>query len=151
MAYSTDADLIKIRPNILGLGVSSWESEPNDKHTEAYSLINRALIYKWYKTVAYSMGVDDWRATEFDPDLIDQNQVNLLSCYKTLELIYLYLMKDSPEPDGFEREMKIFRGLYNDEFKELLAIGINYDWDGDETIESPDEKYIPSRRELVRC
>lgn len=146
MAYSVDGDLIKIRPNILELGVAEWAA----KHDEAFLLINRALIYKWYKTVAYGMGITDWRATEFDPELLDQEQVNRLSCYKTLELIYLFLMKDSPEPDGFEREMKTFRGLYNDEFKELLAIGISYDWDGDDEIESPNEKYIPNRRELVR-
>lgn len=147
MTYSVDVDLIKIRPNILDLGVPDW----SDKHDESFTIINRTLIYKWYKTVAYGMGISDWRATEFDPERIDSDQVNRLSCYKALELIYLYLMKDSPEPDGFEREMKLFRGLYNNELKELFAIGINYDWDKDDTIDASDEKYIPSRRELVRC
>ena len=147
MAYSIDSDLITIRPNILNLGISDW----GFKHDEAYDIINRTLIYRWYKGVAYGMGVEDWRATPFNPDLLEETQVNRLSCYKVLELVYLYLTKDSPEPDGFEREMKLFRDLYNSEFKELLAIGVNYDWNADDSIDAGDESYIPSRRGLVRC
>lgn len=147
MAYSTDTDIVAIRPNILDLGISNWD----DKHEDAFAVINRALTSKWYKSVAYDMGVSDWRDPGFNSDLVDTDQVVNLSCYKTLELIYLYLMKDSPEPDGFERQMKIFRGLYNDEWKELLAVGINYDWDEDDVIGASDEKYVPSRRGLVRC
>ena len=45
--YSTDDDLVKIRPNILDLGVPEWI----DQHKEAFSIINRALVARWYKTV----------------------------------------------------------------------------------------------------
>ena len=102
--YSTDDDLVMIRPNILELGISCWE----DQHKEAFKVINRILIGRWYKQMALEYGVD-WRETEFDPELVDKDQLVRLSCYKTLEFAYLYLMKDSPEPDGFEREMTMFQ------------------------------------------
>lgn len=145
--YSVDADLVKIRPNILDLGVTEWA----EKHEKAFAIINRALIAKWYRTTAYNMGIEDWRATPFDPNLVDADQINLLSCYKTLELIYLHLMKDAPEPDGFERQMELFGKLYNAELKEVLGLGLNYDWNKDDTIDPAGETYVSSQRRLVRC
>jgi hypothetical protein len=142
--YSTDEDIVKIRPNVLTVGVSDWQTQ----HEESFDIINRALIGKWYKAIADEYGVD-WRVTPFDPDLVDIDQVRRLASYKALELLYLYLMKDSPEADGFEREMTLFRNRYNDELMEILAIGINYDWDESGTIE-PDETYQPKIRRLQR-
>ncbi len=143
-AYSEDNDLIKIRPNILDLGVSDWGFQ----HAEAFTIINRMLIGKWYIQAATDQGVD-WRTVEFDPDKIDASQLVRASCYKTLEMAYLYLMKDAPEPDGFEREMKLFQQLFNTEINQLLGLGLNYDWDDSDTIDS-EEKYQRSTRRLVR-
>ena len=143
--YSTDDDLVKIRPNILNLGVGSWE----DVHLEAFSIINRTLISRWYKVVASEHGID-WWDNEFDADLIDSDQLLRLSSYKTLELAYMFLMKDSPESDGFERHQKLFSKLYSQELKELLAIGISYDWDDSDEITST-EKYQPAPRRLYKA
>lgn len=142
--YSTDDDLVKIRPNILDYGVGDWE----DLHLEAFSIINRSLIARWYKVVAPEHGVD-WRITEFSPDQVDTSQLLRLSCYKVLELAYLHLMKDSPEADGFERNMKTFQKMYGQELIDVLGIGINYDWDDDDEIDT-EEKYEPSPRRLYR-
>jgi len=142
--YTTDDDLVLVRPNILELGVNDWE----DQHKEAFKIINRILVSRWYREVAAEYGYD-WRETVFDPEKIDTDQIKRLSVYKTLELIYLYLMKDSPEPDGFERQHKLFRELFNEELSNLLSSGINYDWDADDTIDS-DESYIPRQRRLER-
>jgi len=143
--YSDDDDLLKLRPNILQLGVTDWE----DQHIEAFGIINRKLIADWYRQVAAEHDVE-WRQVEFDPELIDADQINRLSCYKTLQLIYLHLMKDGPDEDGFERLSDRFLKLYNTELNELLAIGINYDWDSNDTI-SYEEKYQPSQRRLLRA
>jgi len=154
MAYSTDADLVKVRPNILQLGVSSWQNYVDgadpavSMHDKAAEKINRTLIRRWYKTAAAEYSLD-WRDTEFSADLVEEGTLTELSCFKTLELIYLYLMKDSPEPDGFEREMHLFRKLYNQELEELLSIGIGYDWDGDDEVLDT-EKYMRVPRRLSR-
>lgn len=143
--YSTDDDLVKIRPNILDLGIGDWE----EQHMEAFEIINRVLISRWYKIIAGEHGVD-WWLTEFDPDLVDSSQLLRLSCYKTLELIYTYLMKDGPDPDGFERNSKNFGKKYNEELKEVLSIGITYDWDADDEFDT-EEKYEPAPRRIYRA
>lgn len=143
--YSTDADLVKVRPNILGFGIESWK----DQHTEATSFINRILESRWYKEVALDNNIN-WRVTAFDSDKVDTDQVKRSACYKTLELAYLFLMKDSPDADGFEREMKIFQKLYNTEIDLVLSLGVNYDWDADGTIQE-DERLQPRYRRLARA
>ena len=143
--YSTDDDLVKIRPNILNLGQASWE----EQHVEAFDIINRTLIARWYKDIATEHGVD-WWLTEFDPDLVDTDQLTRLSCYKVLEIAYMYLMKDMPESDGFERHEKLFAKKYSQELNDLLGIGINYDWDANDEISS-EEKYETTPRRLYRA
>jgi hypothetical protein len=143
--YSVDEDLSKVRPNILTLGVSDWTTH----HEEAFDMINRLLISKWYIQAATENGFD-WRAEPFDPEKVDASQLVRASSYKTLELAYLYLMKDSPEPDGFEREMELFRKLFDAEMRTVLGVGISYDWDESGTIED-DETYQPQTRRLYRA
>lgn len=143
--YSTDDDLVKIRPNILDLGVAEWE----EQHLEAFSIINRALISRWYKSSSAEHGID-WWLTEFDPDGIQVSQLVRLSCYKTLELAYTYLTKDTPEADGFDRHRKLFAEKYAQEFNEVLAIGISYDWDADDDIDD-EEVYFTSPRRLYKA
>jgi len=139
--YSTDDDLVKIRPNILNLGVAEWE----EQHKEAFAIINRTLISRWYKSVCAEHDVN-WTTTEFDPDYVDATQILRLACYKTLELAYIFLTQDSPDAGGFERAVGLFAKRYAVELNEVLAIGLSYDWDLDDTVES-DEKYqIPIRR-----
>lgn len=143
--YSNDDDLRKIRPNITSLGVGSWE----DQHLEAFAIINRTLIARWYKTTAAGYGVD-WTLTEFSADQVDTDQLKKLSCYKTLEIAYEYLMKDTPESDGFDRQRKLYAKKYSQELRELFEVGINYDWDANDTIGS-DEKYTSTPRRIYRA
>lgn len=143
-AYSNDNDILEIRANILKLGVDDWTS----KHQEAFGLINRVLNKRWYEQAASEQGLD-WREILFDPEKVNIEEVKRLSCYKTLELVYLYLMNDSPNPDGFERQVKIFRDLYNEEFQIIIGVGLSYDWDADQ-ISDIEEKFIRFPRRLRR-
>ena len=145
--YSTDTDLLKIRSNILSLGVLNWES----KHKDAKEYIDRSLASRWYRTIAADNNVD-YRSVPFTGDQLSDGgtQVNLLSCYKTLELIYLDLMKDTPESDGFERHSSIFEKKYHKEFEEILSSGIDYDWDDSGSITS-EEKDQPKKRRLQKA
>lgn len=147
MPYSTDADLLKIRPKILSYNVAAW----TDQRTEAETKIDKVIETQWYRPEANHLGVN-WREYPFDQALMLEadEQLKTLSCYKCFELIYLYLMKDSPEEDAFERQHKLFKRLYADELRSVLATGINYDWDESGVLASV-EKNRPSRRRLRRC
>ncbi len=141
--YSTDLDLVDIRPNILQLGISDWTT----KHTEAKRQIDRLVESRWYQSEAAEYGVNP-ESVPYDSDLLSATQVKRLSCFKTLELIYESLMKDTPEEDGFSRQMKHFHERFNDELQTLLSLGIEYDWDDDGTIEESER--LKSQRRVQR-
>jgi hypothetical protein len=142
--YCSDADLVKIRPNILQLGVVDWEAQ----REEAYAIINRVITARWYRPAAPSMGIDP-NVTAFNPEYLTDGLFLRLEVYKTLELAYLHLMKGGQDEDGFERQMKIFRNRYNEELALILDIGIDYDWSGSGDLDD-DEKYIRAPRRLKR-
>jgi len=142
--YSTDADLQEIRS-----GIDQYGSDWTDYHTEAKAAIDRVLEVQWYRPAAAERGID-WESTLFDADNLDADQLKNLSAYKTLELVYRFLMKDTQEPDGFKAQMLFFRGEYDRELETLLTLGINYDWDEDGSIDSS-ETFSPLRRRIRRA
>jgi len=142
--YSDDTELIKIRPEILSYEITDWE----DMHVEAKRIIDREIEALWYREQATEHGIS-WESVGFDDTLVDTAALKRLACYKTLELIYLYLMKDSAEPDAFERQMHLFHDLYVEEFQKILSLGLGYDWDSSGAIDS-DEKLAPQMRRLHR-
>lgn len=146
-SYCTEDDMEKIRPKIMELGVDGWD----DQIAEADAIIDRSLETRWYRQAAQDYGVD-FRETPFDrTKLVDiAAQCTRLGCYKTLELAYIFLMKDAPDADAFERQAKTFRDLYTKELADVLATGLTYDWDASGDADYT-EKYIPVRRRLVRC
>jgi len=145
MTYCTDNDLLIYRSNILSLGVDSWETQ----REEAYKIINRMITVRWYNKIAPEMGIDP-TLTEFDPAKVLSDQLKRLECYKTLEFAYMLLMKDSPEADGFERNMLLFSKLFNSEFNSIINLGLDYDWDNSGSI-SVGEKNITAPRRLMRA
>lgn len=143
--YSTDSDLVAIRPNILSLGVADWEA----MNTEARGTIDASLESLWYRAEARDRAIDP-DVTPMDHDLLDHDQLKKLSCYAAFSEIYLYLTKDTPEPDGFERHRQTFATLYQQELQNILTTGVEYDWDSSDTI-TPDEKFKPRLRRLGRA
>lgn len=143
--YCVDEDLKVYRSEIMEMGVASWEPQ----RSLAFADINRLLISRWYNRNAADQGVDPY-VTPFDPTLVKEGELKQLECFKTLELAYMILMKDDPEPDGFERNMGLFARQYGNEFDTLMNSGIDYDWDSSGTIET-DEKQVRSPRRLMRA
>jgi len=143
--YCEDTDLLKYRSNILKLGVDSWE----DQRKEAYSIINRLLVARWYNQAAKTQGVDP-TLTFFDPTKVEEGFLKRLECFKTLEFAYMILMKDSPEEDGFERNMALFARQFGAEFDSVIGMGLTYDWSGDGNTDTEEVK-IRAPRRLLRC
>lgn len=144
--YCTDDDLLLIRPDILSLGVLSWD----DQIIEAGKILDRTLESAWYRKVAENKGID-YRVTPFDRDLLlagDNDQLLRVGSYKSLELAYMYLMKNRPD-DAFDKLRITFRTLYKDELEEILISGVNYDFNDDDEID-PSERIQPQIRRLER-
>lgn len=144
--FHGDDDLTEIRPDIFSYGYTDFENQMQ----ESEDIISRTIESKWYRTRAEEVGVD-WRSTEFDRTLLLEasTQLRRVASYKSLELIYLFLMKEAPEPDAFERQMNTFKKLYNEEIQEVLDSGLDYDWDESGGID-PGENKLPRIRRLHR-
>ncbi|KKM85176.1 hypothetical protein LCGC14_1291730 [marine sediment metagenome] len=145
--YCDDDNLVALRPKILLLGVATWAPQI----TEATAVINRALETRWYRQACREYDLD-YREYQFDPDLLLNATVQLthLGALKSLELAYRLLTKDSPEADAFERQAENYRKLYGTELSEVLAQGLDYDWDDSGAI-GDTEKLMPSMRRLKRA
>ena len=143
--YSTDNDLLIYRSNILSLGVSEWL----DQHALAFADINRLMVARWYNRAAIDQGVDPY-ATLFDPTKVQDGELKALECFKTLEYAYMQLMKDSPEADGYERNMSLFARQFGNEFDTLMSTGVTYDWDDSGTVDD-DEIKVRAPRRLYRA
>lgn len=145
--YHTEDDLVEVRPDILSYGASDLEPQM----LESESIINRTIESRWYRAAAAENGLD-FRTTIFDPALMlnGETQLKRLATYKSLQLSYLYLMKEAPEPDAFERQMSTFRRLYEEELLLVMGAGLDYDWDESGAIEAG-ENLQPTYRRLQRC
>jgi hypothetical protein len=141
--YCTDADLEKIRPNILQLGISTWDTQIE----EAGLIIDRALDANWYRAHAADSGLDP-RITPFDREKLSKTELVRLGSYKTLELAYMFLMKDHVD-DAFEKQRKLFQSQYREELDAVLAAGLEYDFSADSTL-TYDEKQMRKIRRLER-
>ncbi len=145
MAYATDSDLLKVRPDVLSLGVETWEAQ----HAEAADIIDRLMAARWYRVAAEERGVDP-TAIPFQGAHVRPGSLKRLACYKTLELVYTFLMKPGPVADGFEREAAFFRERFDEELQTVLTLGVQYDWDASGAIEATEN--VPAvGRHLERC
>jgi len=144
--YCTNSDLTDVRPKILSYGVSDWA----DQIAEATRVINRALETRWYRQACQEYEVD-YREIQYDADLLlnATTQLTKLGVYKSLEIIYKYLMKDSPTDDGFKMQAEFFAKEYMQELSEVLAQGLDYDWDESGALYYT-EKRMPQMRRLQR-
>jgi len=140
--YCTNEDLVKVRPAILDLGVADWATQILKAGVE----IDRSVESLWYRRNAEDTSID-WRVTPFDRALLLNavEQLTTLGVYKSLEHIYLYLMKHSSQ-DVFKGEMETFRDRYKVELKEVLLFGLDYDWDQDGTVDPAESKVRETRR-----
>lgn len=142
-----DLDNIKeFRPNIDDLGVTDWDPQME----KAEEKVLRIIESKWYRNRAEDYGLD-WRTTPFDANLlINESQLRDACCFKSLELIYTYLQLEVPsDEDAFGNMSKKFRDLYKSEIREVLNVGLDYDWNSSGSIDAG-ENIQPRMRRLYK-
>ena len=143
--YSTDDDLVYLRPNILNNGQADFTWA----HEQVYSIINSTLEAEWYFSVAPLHNVDPTE-TPMDVTLLVPAELKQLSVYRVLEMIYISLAKDIvPTQDGPVQWAGWARAQYEEELARVLKVGPSYDW-GDDGITQAD-KFEPYQRKLIRC
>lgn len=136
MAYSSDTDLQAYQPDILDLGIASFTAE----HDLAKADIDRELQVKWFDKI-YGHKV-------FDESRLVASQLKALSVYLVLWKYVLPKLSNWVDSDRFMAMIEFYKTRYNDELNELIAVGIQYDQDGDGTVQQ--DEVIPASTRLRR-
>lgn len=144
-AFSTDEDLLRIRPSVLDHGIDDLAA----LHEEAHDLIVELLEAQWYPARAEDEGINP-DVTPFDETRLTTTRLRRAACYKVLELLYGQLAKATPEPDGFERLSTKYEKKFDTEFQRIMSIGLDYDWNQGGAV-AQDERFRSRLRRLRRC
>ncbi len=145
--FTTDADLVKKRANILELGVSAFP----DQHLETARIILRDLKL-WYETEAQRRGIDA-KDTPIDQALFleSDEEITPAATLLALSLCYDYLAKDLPiQNDGFKSQSLDYQKKFKDDWAACMLNGFSYDWDSSGSIDA-NERAIYEPRRLERC
>ncbi len=135
MAYSSDADLLKLIPDILDLGIESFVLE----HPKAQSDIQRELRIKWWprKNIA----------GEMDNSKLTSTQFTMASAYLVLWRYALPQLTNWVEGDRFQSMIDFYKARYGEELEAVLADGVDYDADGDGVTKEDEKQPVGQRLE----
>lgn len=134
MAFSVDADLTAIQPDILTLGITSFAGE----HAKAEADIKREIRNRWW--------IRTGRGDEMDPLLLVDAQWNRANSYLVLWKYALPQLSNWVGDDRFLNMINFYRDLYNQEFEAVLNDGVQYDFDQDGTIQDSEQDLFVSGR-----
>ena len=149
MAMSTDSDLMVYQPEILQYGIDEFAGE----HAKAEADILRKVRDEWWPKAPYT-GLADSPNTgnEMDASKLTESQFTRCAVYRVLSeyaLPQLTKWNAEGDEDKFQVMMKHYKKKYNEEFESILRDGVEYDFDGDGTVEVGEEQPFHTRR-LVR-
>lgn len=137
MAFSTDANLVDLIPDILSFGITQF----TDEHPKAQSDIERELRIKWWPKKGISGEMDNAKLTDA--------QFTRCASYLVLWLYALPQLTNWVEDDRFMHMITFYRARYGEEMEAILNDGVEYDADGDGTIQV-DEKIANDANRLDR-
>lgn len=137
MAFSTDADLMKLVPDILNLGIESFTLE----HAQAKADIERKIRADWWAKRGYS--------GELDSSKLTSSQWTRSSSYLVLWKYALPKLTNWVDNDRFMGMIDFYKARYGEEIESVFQDGVEYDADGDGTVTDKEKEPINSGR-LVR-
>tara|TARA_B110000879_G_scaffold57760_1_gene81248 strand:+ start:316 stop:729 length:414 start_codon:yes stop_codon:yes gene_type:complete len=127
MAMSVDSNLTAIQSDILRLGIVSFSSE----HSKAKADIERRLKREWWPNKGISG----------DPDmtLITESQFTKAASYLVLWKYALPQLATWAAEDRFSAMLTFYKGLYEEEIRDIFLDGVEYDADDDGLITTEDK------------
>lgn len=132
MAMSQDSDLTALQPDILSLGISAFSLE----HAKSQADIERELRNTWWNRTG--------KVGELDASKLTQSQFTRCSAFLTLWKYALPKLTTWSDGDRFLEMIKFYRARYDEEFEQILRDGIEYDADGDSTVDDAEKVAISS-------
>jgi len=137
MAFSTDADLTDIIPDILTLGITQF----TDEHPKAQSDIEREIRNRWWEKRGIS--------GELNPNYLTDLQWTRTAVYLVLWKYALPQLTNWVDGDRFQNMIDFYKSRYAEELEAVFQDGVEYDDDNNGTIDE-DEKTPINHGRLVR-
>jgi hypothetical protein len=134
MAFSNDSDLLKLVPDILQLGIDSFSSE----HSKAQADIERELRIKWWAKKGISGEMDNSKLTD--------SQFTRCASYLVLWRYALPQLTNWVDGDRFQGMIEFYRARYGEELEAIFGDGVEYDDDGDGTIDNDEKNALNANR-----
>jgi len=148
MAYATNNDILKYVPTIFDHGVEDFSEELSLAEGD----VKRYIEIEWYNRT-FGTAYDQFGkrvGQAFDASKLTDAQWNRATVYRALSHYILpQLATWRPEGDVFTEQLKHYRNRYEEEISAELAKGVEYDLDGDGTVDLSEE-YKMRRDRLYR-
>ena len=148
MAMSTDSDLMVYQPEILQYGIDEFTGE----HAKAKADILRRVRDEWWSRAKHSYANTTNNINDMDETKLTESQFTRCAVYRVLSeyaLPQLTKWNAEGDEDKFQVMMAHYKKKYEEEFNSILRDGVEYDFDGDGTVEVGEEQPFHTRR-LVR-
>ena len=137
MAFSTDADLMQLVPDILNLGIDFFDQE----HPKAQADIEREIRNRWWEKRGIS--------GELKPEYLTDSQWTKTAAYLVLWKYALPQLTNWVDGDRFQNMIGFYKSRYAEELEAVFQDGVEYDDDDSGTIDE-DEKTPINHGRLVR-
>lgn len=134
MAFSNDTNLTDLVPDILTLGISSF----SDEHAKAQADIERELRIRWWA----KKGI----AGEMDNSKLTDSQFTRCASYLVLWRYALPQLTNWVDGDRFQGMIEFYRARYGEELEAIFGDGVEYDDDGDGTIDNDEKNALNANR-----
>ena len=145
MAMSTDSDLMIYQPEILQYGIDEFTGE----HAKAKADILRRVRDEWWSRAKHSYTNTTNNINDMDETKLTESQFTRCAVYRVLSeyaLPQLTKWNAEGDEDKFQVMMAHYKKKYEEEFNSILRDGVEYDFDGDGTVEVGEEQPFHTRR-----
>jgi|TARA_B110000967_G_scaffold179232_1_gene194580 hypothetical protein len=137
MAFSSDADLMDIVPDILSFGIDSFSTD----HAKAQADIERKIRADWWDKRGFS--------GELKPQYLTDSQWTRANAYLVLWKYALPQLTNWVDGDRFQGMIDFYKSRFAEEIEAVFKDGVEYDDDNNGTIDN-DEKTPINDGRLVR-
>ena len=137
MAFSSDADLMDIVPDILSFGIDSFSTD----HAKAQADIERKIRADWWDKRGFS--------GELKPQYLTDSQWTRANVYLVLWKYALPQLTNWVDGDRFQVMIDFYKSRGAEEIEAVFKDGVEYDDDNNGTIDN-DEKTPINDGRLVR-
>ncbi len=139
MAFATDGDILQYIPTIFDHGSDTYQFALDAAELD----ITRKIESEWYNKV--------YGDNDFDTSKLVDEQWTRATVYRALaHYIFPRLSTWRTEGDSFREQINFYRERYEEEMDLAFAAGIQYDYNGDSSINEDTEVYHNVQTRIYR-